>query len=93
VTPFRDWLREEWGENVSSEQAHEMLKHKILGAKELVDKATGEALEIPPTSHDLDVYEFGQFIEGAARWLAEFTGIVVIPSEMFFEGATEGKTK
>lgn len=91
--PFRDWLREEWQEDVSLEQAHEMLKHKILGSKEVVDKATGEVLEIPPTSRDLDVHEFGEFIEGCARWLAEFCGIVVIPSEMFFEGVREGNQK
>ena len=70
-----------------------MLKHKILGTKEIVDKDTGEVLEIPPTSRDLDVGEFAEFIEGCARWLAEFTGIVVIPSELFYEGATEGKPK
>ena len=83
--PFRDWLREEWQENVTTEQAHEMLKRKILGAREVIDKQTGEVLEIPPTSHDLDAHQFGEYIEGCARWLAEFCNIVVIPSEMFFE--------
>lgn len=93
VSPFREWLRDEWQEEVSLEQAHEMLKHKILGAKELTDKETGEIIEIPPSSRDLDVHEFAEFIEGCARWLAEFTGIVVIPSEMFFEGVREGNQK
>src|SRR5687767_10878691 len=83
---FLEWLRENWGDNsITHEQAHELLKRKVLGAIEKVDKNTGEVFEITPTSHDMDQYEFGEFIEKAAAWLAEFTGIVVIPSEMFWE--------
>jgi hypothetical protein len=91
--PFREWLREEWQENVTTEQAHEMLKRKILGAKEIVDQKTGEVLEIPPTSRDLDVHEFAEYIEGCARWLAEFCNLVVVPSEMFWEGEERKATK
>lgn len=91
--PFRDWLREEWQENVTTEQAHEMLKRKILGVKELVDEKTGEVLEIAPTSHNLDVRDFAEYIEGCARWLAEFCGVVVIPSEMFWESPPPAKQR
>jgi hypothetical protein len=66
-----------------------MLKRKILGVKEIVDKATREVYEIPPSSRKLDTHEFAEYIEGCARWLAEFCSIVVIPSELYFEGATE----
>ena len=35
VQPFRDWLRDEYGDlQISSEQAHEMLKVKMLGMDE-----------------------------------------------------------
>jgi hypothetical protein len=86
VSPFCDWLRSEWGDStVTLEQAHEVLKQKILGTKELTNKETGEVIEITQSSKALDTREFGEFIEKAAAWLAEFTGIVVLPSEMFYE--------
>ena len=86
VAPFLEWLKENWGDNaITHEQAHELLKRKVLGVIEKVDKSTGEVFEITPTSHDMDQYEFGEYIEKAAAWLAEFAGIVVIPSEMFWE--------
>jgi hypothetical protein len=29
--------------------------------------------------------EFAQYVEGAAKFLAEFCGIVVLPSDVFFQ--------
>lgn len=85
VAPFTDWLRNEWGDsNVQAEQAHELLKTKILGTRELVNKETGEEIQIIRSSKMLDTAEFGEFIDNAAAWLAEFTGIVVLPPEMFY---------
>jgi hypothetical protein len=86
VTPFTEWLRSEWGDNgIQVDQAHEILKQKILGTHEIINKKTGESIEITRSSRVLDTAEFGEFIEKAAAWLAEFCGIVVIPSEMFWE--------
>lgn len=90
VTPFTEWLRGEWGDSdVKPEQAHELLKHKVLGSLELTNKQTGEVIEITRSSRTLDSYEFGEFIEKAAAWLAEFTGIVVLTPEMFYEKPVE----
>lgn len=86
VTPFTEWLRGEWGDsNVQVEQAHELLKTKVLGTRELVNKKTGEAIEITRSSKMLDTHEFGEFIDNAAAWLAEFTGIVVLSPDLFWE--------
>jgi hypothetical protein len=86
VTPFTEWLRSEWGDNaIQVDQAHEILKQKVLGTKELTNKQTGEVIEITRSSRILDSVEFGEFIDKAAAWLAEFCGIVVLSSEMFFE--------
>lgn len=85
VTPFREWLRENYGDpTIDLEQAHEMLKWKILGPKELVDKETGEILRLPPRSKTLTTAEFADMIERASDWLASFCGIIVIPSDMFY---------
>lgn len=85
-SPFKEWLRENWGDpSITHEQAHEVLKRKVLGTIDKVDESTGEVFEITPTTHDMDQVDFGNFIEKAAAFLAEFCSIVVLPPEMFFE--------
>jgi hypothetical protein len=83
VQPFSEWLSQEWGESIELEQAHEILKQKILGTDELTNKKTGEVIEITRSSRVLDTAEFGEMIDKAALWLAEFCGIVVLPPEVF----------
>lgn len=84
--PFKEWLKENWGDNsITHDQAHELLKRKVLGTIDKVDESTGEVFEITRTTHDMDQVEFGEFIEKAAAWLAEFCSIVVLPPELFFE--------
>lgn len=86
VTPFREWLREQWGDpSITTEQAHIELKRAVLGVKERIREDTGEVMELIPTTHDMDKYDFANYIDKAAAWLADFAGIVVIPSEMFFD--------
>lgn len=90
VQPFTDWLRETYGDSqVDKEQAHEMLKVKILGLQER--QIEGETISLIPRSRTLTVEEFGEYIEKCAAWLAEFCEIIVVPSEMFHEGETLGK--
>ena len=86
VSVFAQWLRDEWGDNtITSEQAHELLKKRILGSRVIVDKTTGEELELPATTRTLDTKEFGEYVDACAAWLAEFCGIVVLPPELFYE--------
>lgn len=86
AAPFLEWLKENWGDNaITHEQAHEVLKRKVLGTIDKIDESTGEVFEITPTTHDMDQIEFGEFIEKCAAWLAEFCGIVVLEPELFFE--------
>ena len=93
VQPFTEWLKIEWGDSdIRPDQAHELLKHRILGVKELVNKQTGEMIEITRSSRQLDTAEFAEFIDKAAAWLAEFCGLVILPPEMFKEGSTGKRT-
>ena len=64
------------------------LKHKILGT----GSKSVDGVYLPPTTTKLDVTEFSDYIEKCARWLAEFTGIYVVPSDLFYQGATQPKT-
>lgn len=87
VQPFTEWLRDEWGDPaITTEQAHTVLKAKVLGAKEKVIESTGEIIELIPTTHDMDKYDFADYIDKASAWLAEFCGIVVLSSDLFWEG-------
>lgn len=84
VEPFTRWLRDVYGDSrIDKEQAHEMLKVKILGLQE--KEIRNEVLRLVPHSKTLTVEQFGEYIEQCAAWLAEFCSIVVVPSEMFYE--------
>jgi hypothetical protein len=86
VQPFTEWLRDEWGDpTITTEQAHALLKVRVLGPKEKVLEDTGEVIELIPTTHDMDKYDFGNYLDSAAKFLAEFAGIVVLSSDLFFE--------
>lgn len=86
VHPWTEWMRDEWGDpTITTEQAHIELKKAVLGTKELIKKDTGDVIELVPTTHDMDKDDFGIYLDKAAEFLASFAGIVVLPSEMFFE--------
>lgn len=93
IPAWLEWLREASGEPwITKEHAHEALKKHVLGTTPIVNKETGEIIdEMIPDSRFMDTKEFGEYLDRAAEFLANFAGIVVIPSELFFEGATEGK--
>lgn len=82
------WLRREEGDpSITSEQAHIALKSAVMGTKTVTNKTTGDAIDIPPTTHDMNTEEFSIYLESAAKFLAEFAGIVVLPAEVFYERA------
>lgn len=86
VQPFAAWLSEIYGEDVDSEQAHYALSAKVLGTDAVVDKETGDIIaEFPRRTRTMDTWEFSDYIERCARFLAEFCNVVVIPSEEFWE--------
>ena len=87
VGPFRDWLREVYGDNqISTEQAHEMLKVKILGLDEKQIEGTAETVTIIPRSKTLNAEEFSNYVEKCIHWLSTFCGVEIVPSEYFHEG-------
>jgi len=92
ATPFREWLREQYGDSqITTDQAHEMLKVKILGMDEKLIEGTDEVLRLIPRSKTLDTAEFAEYIFKCSAWLESFCGIVIIPSDLFYEGATKPK--
>jgi hypothetical protein len=47
--------------------------------KVITNKQTGETIEIPPPTKNMKTDEFSIYLDAAAKWLAEFCGIVVYP--------------
>ena len=74
VVPFARFLREQ-GEQVTDQQAHELLKRKFL-FRTWMDPKTGEALDYTESTTKLDTAEFNEYTETCENWLADF-GIIV----------------
>lgn len=81
VAPFAKWLTENWGENYTAEQAHEILKARFLTV-EKVDPNTGELFTFIRSTTDLDTVEFNRYLDQCGEFLATYCGFVVPePSE------------
>lgn len=93
IPAWLEWLREASGEPwITKDQAHKMLVKHVLGTTDIVNKETGELIdEVVPETHLMDTGDFNAYLERAAEFMASFCGIVVTPSELFYE--TEGKRK
>ena len=57
VAPFKEWLVENWGESVTAEQAHDTLKLALLERPEL------DGIVLMPSSKDLTIEEFSEYLE------------------------------
>lgn len=85
IPPWADWLREQYGDpTITNEQAHQLLKVRVLGPKEKI-LDTGEVLEIIPETHSMDQVEFGVYLDKAKEFLQEFAQIIVLDSDLFWE--------
>ena len=73
----RDGMEEVWGETLSVEQVHVFLKKKFL-AQPVVNRQTGEVMgETVGSSADLDVKQFGEYIDNIIRFASEFLNIEI----------------
>ena len=94
VSPFRDWLRENYGDSgITTEQAHEMLKVKILGLDERKIEGTDETITIIPRSKTMKDDEFSLYTEKCIQWLGDFCQIEVAPVELFYERPSPPRSK
>lgn len=85
IPDWADWLREQYGDpTITTEQAHQLLKVRVLGPKEKI-LDTGEVLEIIPETHSMDQEEFGLYLDKAKEFLREFAQIIVLDSDLFWE--------
>lgn len=83
IPDWTDWLREQYGDpTITTEQAHQLLKVRVLGPREKI-LDTGEVLEIIPETHSMDQEEFGIYLDKAKEFLRDFAQIIVLDSDLF----------
>lgn len=86
VSPFCQYLRDNYGDSsITLEQAHDMLARAVLGTKELLNKSTGEVIDIRPSTAILDVEEFSLYVDKCGVWLQSFADITALTRDDFFE--------
>lgn len=86
IPAWTEWLQEQWGDpSITTRQAHIELRKAVLGVKEKLREDTGEILELIPETHTMDQYDFADYLDKAAEFLARFAGIVVLSSDLFWE--------
>ena len=87
VTPFKEWLTENWGQTVTLEQAHDTLKLALLEVPRV------QGIMMMPRSRTLDIEQFSEYIELAIEFLRVKCDVMVIPSDVFYEKETELNSK
>ena len=80
VVPFGQFLRDQ-GENVTNDDAHEMLKAKFLRVVIHDDKAG--PLECFRSTADLNKSEFNEYLDRCSIWLGEMCGIVTPEPDIY----------
>lgn len=76
VASFFEFLREQDYEIRDPGEAHEIIKAKLLPSREVRKPGTELVVaRLPPTTHDMDVSQFHDFVERARAWLLDKLGI------------------
>ncbi len=81
VNMVRDGMQEVWGEHVSLEESHHILKFQC-NYEERVNEATGEIIKIPKTTTELSTAEFEEYLERCRRFAQEWLQVIIpLPNE------------
>lgn len=81
VAMAREGINEAWGEHVSLEETHHILKFQCNYA-ERVNEATGEIIRIPKTTTELSTAEFEEYLERCRRFAQEWLQVSIpLPNE------------
>ena len=81
VSLVRDAVSEEWGESLTKDETHQLLKQHC-NWKEHVNETTGEAVKVAQSTVTLSTVEFEEYLERCRRFAAEFLNVYVpLPNE------------
>lgn len=81
VEAVRLGIDEAWGENLSAEQVHDLLRKKFLELP-IVNRKTGEVVEvIPGSTRALSTVEFCAYLDQVIKFAGEFLNVEVPPAD------------
>lgn len=81
VGSIKQAIKDCWGENMTSEQVHEMLKHE-LNFKEKVNESTGEIIKVPKSTTENSTTEMEDYHEDCRKFAKEWFNInIALPNE------------
>lgn len=74
-------ISEEWGETMTKEDVHELLKQQCNWVEKF-SHHTGESIKVARTTTSLSTVEFEEYLERCRRFAAEFLNIdIPLPNE------------
>ena len=76
VTPFAQWIQDEWGEPCSKLRAHEILK-KELAQETIVNQKTGQAFDYILETHTMNTERFSRLMDDGMNFVAKMCGIPI----------------
>jgi len=75
IPAFVKGVSEEWGEQISQEEAHETLKNQF-NYQETVNPETGQIIRLIRFTRKLSTVRFNEYIENCRRMIQEYFGII-----------------
>ena|SRR3990167_689339 len=72
----RQGIMEQWGENITKDQAHNLLKQNCNFIKKINEESDGN-FKIPIPTHILTTTEFCEYTERCRKFIGEFFGITI----------------
>lgn len=89
VSLVRTALSEEWGERMTKDETHALLK-QVCNWKEYASESTGETVKVPQSTASLSTLEFEEYLERCRRFAAEFLNLEIpLPNEQIQMEFTE----
>jgi len=73
INEFREGFKEMTGDDITAEEAHEVLKEKCNG-KEIVNRETGEVMSVGKTTTTMTTVEFMEYFARCGKFILEWFG-------------------
>lgn len=77
-------ISEAWGENLSTEKLHVLMRQKFL-TEPVVNMNTGEVMgEVVKSTTELDTKEFSEYIDQIAKFAGEYLGVTIPEADKYY---------
>jgi hypothetical protein len=81
VPLFRQWVLDEWGMSLTNDEAKAYLTAKFSYV-EFVNPDTGQTMQVPKGTSELDKKQFAEFMNRTEQWLTEFCNLTLKSTQL-----------